>query len=171
LRAKIPKNCSPGGAFKVSVPIKHDPAEDEDGKDHNNLSRDFQELLDDYARAYDSWCTAQSAVVKNFALLKEKQAKYDSLIELFPKNLLTPVTVEYMKKIVRRARQNRHKRRKTAELKPEDEVKDDDEEAGEESEKEEEEKEPEPNKRIVEIPTMGSVFPKMQWKESDFVNS
>lgn len=155
------------------MPIKHDPAEDDEEKDHNNFSRDFQELIDDYARAYDNWCSAQSLVVKNFALLKEKQAKYDALIEHFPKNLLTPVTAEYMKKIVRRARQNRHKRKKTAELKPEEK---DEEDSGEESEKEEVEEEeeqssPKPKKRIVEIPTLGSVFPKMKWKESDFVNT
>ena len=37
------------------------------------------------------------------------------MIKLFPKDLLTPVDVEYMTKISRRARQNRKKRQKTAE--------------------------------------------------------
>jgi hypothetical protein len=48
-------------------------------------------------------------------LFKEKRAKWDSVIKLFPKDLLTPVDVEYMTKISRRARQNRKKRQKTAE--------------------------------------------------------
>jgi len=160
--------------FKVSVPVKQDPGDELDDKDHNNFSRDFQELVDDYARGYDVWCSAQSDVDKKFALLKEKQAKFDPLVELFPKNLMTPVNVEYMKKIVRRARQNRHKREKTAALKSETSTKDDDDD-DDNSEKEdveekgkEEEKAPEPQKRVVEIPTMGSVFPTVRWDEANF---
>lgn len=35
-------------------------------------------------------------------------------MKLFPKNLMTPIDEEYMKKLVRRARQNKSKRSKTA---------------------------------------------------------
>lgn len=185
LRVKVPKDCFPGGTFKVSVPVKHDPAEgDGEEKDHNTFSREFQELVDDYARAHDDWCGAQAAVDKNFALLKEKQAKFDPLIALFPTNLLTPVTIEYMKKVVRRARQNRHKRKKNAAMKGDASTKDDDDEdGGEESDREEaggnqddaddhndDESAAEPQKRIVEIPTMGSLFPKIKFSEADFGN-
>ncbi len=178
----MPKDCLPGGTFKVSVPVKNDPAEAEaEDKDHNTFSREFQELMDDYARAHDDWCGAQAAVDKNFALFKEKQAKFDPVVELFPLNLLTPVTVEYMKKIVRRARQNRHKRKKNAAMKGDASTKgedDDDgvdesdkEEAGEQQEEDmEEESVPEQQKRIVEIPTLGSEFPKIKFSEADFGN-
>lgn len=181
LRVKVPKDCLPGEVFKVSVPVKHDPEDESDDKDHNTFSRELQELVDDYARVYDNWCSAQAEVDKKFALFKEKQAKFDPLVELFPKNLMTPVTVEYMKKIVRRARQNRHKRLKTASLKSETTSKDGEEVDGDESEKEEMEEEEEqedeeespaePQKRIVEIPTMGSEFPTLRWKEADFIST
>lgn len=184
LRVKVPKDCLPGGTFKVSVPVKQDPADaDGDDKDHNTFSREFQESMDDYARAHDDWCSAQAAVDKNFALFKEKQAKFDPVVALFPTNLMTPVTVEYMKKIIRRARQNRHKRKKNAALKGDSSTKgeDDDEEGIDESDKEEtgeqndEDQEdeigaPEVKKRIVEIPTMGSKFPKVKFSEADFGN-
>lgn len=189
LRVKVPKDCLPGGTFKVSVPVKPDPVEaDGEEKDHNTFSREFQELLDDYARAHDDWCGAQAAVDKNFALLKEKQAKYDPLVALFPTNLLTPVTVEYMKKVVRRARQNRHKRKKNAAMKGDSSTKDDEDDDGaEDSDREdaggnqddgttnnndddESTTEQQPQKRIVEIPTMGSKFPKIKFSEADFGN-
>lgn len=110
---KVPKDTFPGGTFKVSVPVKQKTEEEDLGeKDHNKFSRDFQEAVDDYARAYDEWCRKQHAVDKKFALLKEKQAKFDPIVAIFPKDLMTPVTVEYMKKIIRRARQNKHKRLK-----------------------------------------------------------
>lgn len=167
----------------MSVPVKQDPAEvDGEEKDHNTFSREFQELLDDYARAHDDWCGAQAAVDKTFALFKEKQAKYDPLVELFPLNLLTPVTVEYMKKVVRRARQNRHKRKKNAAMKGDASTKDeDDDEGGEESDREDAGENQDDNddeestvettqKRMVEIPTLGSQFPKIKFSEADFGN-
>ena len=115
LRAKIPKNIAPGGTFRASVPLPKDQLEEVADTDANKIPRAFQELADDYAKAYDDWCNQQAETDKSFSLFKEKRAKWDSVIKLFPKDLLTPVDVEYMTKISRRARQNRKKRQKTAE--------------------------------------------------------
>jgi hypothetical protein len=114
LRVKVPKDCF-GGTFKVTVPVKQPPPDaDKDGVDHNKFSRIFQETLDDYARSFEDWCEAQSRADKKFAIHKEKQHKFDRVLKEFPTQLVTAVDDNYMKKIVRRARQNRHKRSKTA---------------------------------------------------------
>lgn len=185
LRVKVPKDCFPGGTFKVTVPVKPTVADGSlEDKDHNTFSREFQEGIDDYARAYDSWCSAQSEVDKGFALFKEKQAKFDPIVAKFPTNLMTPVTVEYVKKLMRRARQNKHKRKKTAELRGSamstgsgDFMNDDGTtgDGGDDSEKEGEETSdsPEPpasppRQRVIDIPTMGTVFPTVRWSEDDF---
>ncbi len=115
LRAKIPKNVAPGGTFRASVPLPKDQIEEAAETDSNKFSRVFQELADDYARAYDNWCNIHAETDKSFSLLKEKRVKWDNVIKLFPKDLLTPIDAEYMSKITRRARQNRKKRQKTAE--------------------------------------------------------
>jgi hypothetical protein len=169
LRVKVPKDCHPGGTFKVTVPVKQQAADDEDkdGTDHNKFPRELQELLDDFARAYDDWCQLQSEIDKAFAIYKEKQLKFDRLEKEFPTPLMTPVDSNYLKKIVRRARQNKHKRSKTAALKQKpdgDTAKD--EEADPESE--EEEKEEEPDGRTVNIPTMGKKFPSLKYNSLDF---
>lgn len=104
-----------GGTFRASVPLPKDQIEESPDTDSNKLSRVFQELADDYARAYDIWCGLYAETDKSFSLLKEKRNKWESVIKLFPKDLLTPVDAEYMSKILRRARQNRKKRQKTAE--------------------------------------------------------
>jgi hypothetical protein len=160
----------------VTVPVKQPPPDaDKDGADHNKFSRTFQELLDDYARGYDDWCMAQSVVDKKFALYKEKQQKFDRLIKEFPPSLVTPVDQNYLKKIVRRARQNRHKRIKTAAAKKELEddtptkIKDEpmsDQESKDDQEDEEEDEKPEG--RVVDIPTTGSDFPSLKWDDEDF---
>jgi hypothetical protein len=175
LRVKVPKDCFPGGTFKVSVPVKQPPADEEDdSKDHNKFPREFQELVEEYARAYDDWCSAQNEVEDKYALYKEKQKKFDALTEMFPKSLLTPVDANYMKKIVRRARQNKHKRSKTlaakgsdekASSEPEDNDDDDDDE---EEEEEEEEKPKQPKSRKVDIPTKGTEFPTLKLNVADF---
>ena len=122
LRVKVPKDSYPGGTFRVTVPVKQPPPDaDSDGTDHNKFSRDFQELLDDYARAYDEWCSRQAEIDKKFSVFKEKQYKFERLAKEFPPNLLTPVDANYLKKIVRRARQNKHKRIKTAAAKQQSE--------------------------------------------------
>ena len=164
MRVKVPKDCYPGGTFKVTVPVKQPTADaDGDGTDHNKFSREFQELLDDYARAYDDWCQAQSEVDSKFAIYREKQQKFDRLVKEFPTNLMTPVDSNYLKKIVRRARQNKHKRFKTAALKKGPDGFD---EASDEAQDYEES--PKPEGRTVDIPGVGVDFPSMPWDSQDF---
>ena len=110
-------NKQPGTTFHVSIPV---PDEEEEGKDHNKFERDFQELSTDYGTAYDNWCDAEEAVRKakdddsSFQAHFEKRKKFDELQSEFPSNLKTPVDAEYMKKILRRGRQNRRKRQQKA---------------------------------------------------------
>jgi len=168
LRVKVPKDCFPGGTFKVTVPVKN-PEGDSDGRDRNRFPRALQDLLDDYARAYDDWCVAKSNLDPSFETWKEKQHKFDKLAKEFPSNLLTPVDPSYLKHIMRRARQNKYKRGKTAasSVKSKAEVKEE-QHAPEEEDSEEEEEEEEAQGRIVDIPGPGKVFPRLTWKENDF---
>jgi hypothetical protein len=121
LKCQIPKNTQPGGAFKVTVPVKE---EIDVSTDYNKLSRDFHELLDEYARTYDDWCDALGAYRKSLdgndcSAHFMKRAKFDDLVGKFPKDLKTPVDKAYLQKILRRARQNRSKREHAAKLKVE----------------------------------------------------
>ena len=121
LKVKIPKNTQPGGIFKVTVPVPKDTSDnDDDGEtDHNRWSRELYESLSDYAYHYDVWvdAVAERHVAmnnKDFSGHFEKRKKFDQLVYEFPKDLKTPVDKAYMQKILRRARQNKHKRDKTA---------------------------------------------------------
>ena len=49
-----------------------------------------------------------------FPLKNKKVSKFEEVIKAFPTNLVTPVDEDYMKKIVRRARQNRKKRKEAS---------------------------------------------------------
>ena len=111
MKVTVPKQCFAGGTFKVTVPVKQSREGEKDG---NKLPRDLQEVLDIYGKAYDEWCTAESKVDGSFETFKEKQGKFDKLASLFPKNLVTPIDPTYIKQVVRRARQNKYKRSKTA---------------------------------------------------------
>jgi hypothetical protein len=116
LKVKIPKNASPGSTFRVTVPVADTAADDEN--DYNKFSREFYDTLDDYARAFDEWCDAEqdyrkASGDKEFAGHLEKRKKFDGLIAEFPKDLKTTVDKPYIQKILRRARQNKHKREKT----------------------------------------------------------
>lgn len=169
------------------------PTED-DGVDHNKFPRELQDELDLYAREYDTWCKHEGdlkhARGETYKIAMEKQKKYDQVIKLFPKNLLTPIDDDYMKKLVRRARQNKSKRSKTAQaasaasvsspgaksqassVKQED-ASDDDEEEEEEEEEENEaadsaDENEKPEHRTIKVPQRGSVFPKMQFNIADF---
>ena len=165
----MPKDCFPGGTFKVTVPVKHRPDYEKDG---NKLPRDLQEALDVFGKAYDEWCTAQSKVDSSFETFKEKQGKFDKLAKLFPKNLVTPIDANYLKQVVRRARQNKYKRSKTAAAKSEKESpKEEPEVENEEEEESEDDEESVVSKkhRVVNIPTKGSTFVRTQISEGDFL--
>ena len=88
----------------------------------------------------------------------------------FPSNLMTPVDQNYLKKIVRRARQNRLKRIKTAAAKQQQQEAEPaqvQEEAESEQEDEEEEEEtPEP--RLFDIPTTGTKYDTLTFNKDDF---
>lgn len=176
----------------MTVPVKQ-PDGDSD-IDNNKIPRELQDVLDDYARAYDEWCTAQSKVDTSFETFKEKQGKYDKVAKEFPTNLVTLVTGDYLKQVVRRCRQNKYKRGKTAAARQqprstpvvkeektvnseeEDGEEEEEEEEGEanggdEEEEEEEDREDKPRERIVHIPAMGRVFPSRVWDTQDFTIS
>ena len=84
----------------------------------------------------------------------------------FPKNLMTPVTSEYLKKLLRRARQNRNKRKKTAAFREgsKDEESNDKVAAADASEDEE------GTEEVLEldIPGIGSDFPSKIYNIEDF---
>ena len=121
LKVKIPKNASPGSIFKVTVPMPKEPSDEgEEGEtDHNRWSRELYECLTDYANLYDNWIdtVADRHMANNnkeFSPHVEKRKKFDKLVVEFPKDLKTPIDRIYLQKILRRARQNKHKRDKTA---------------------------------------------------------
>jgi hypothetical protein len=172
LRVKVPKDSHPGSTFKVTVPVKL-PEEDE-GKDRNKFPREFQDVLDDFARAYDDWLEAKNALDSDFNVWKERQNKFDKFVDEFPSNLVTPVDAAYLKQALRRFRQNKAKRDKTkaasaAKLKEiKTEVKRETDE--EETKKELAEEQPMPKTRTVHIPGLGTEYPTKHWVENDFAS-
>ena len=164
----------------------------ENPKDGNRLPRSLQEALDVFGKAYDEWCTAQSKVDSSFETFKEKQGKFEKLAAIFPDNLITPINAPYLKQVVRRARQNKYKRAKTAAAKDEkvqemlqkyesmpvrknpdeteeEETSEKEEIEKEESEEEEEEPELPPKKfRTINLPTAGTVFMRTKLFRDDF---
>jgi len=175
----------------VTVPVKHRPGDTDNEKDRNKLPRDLQEALDVFGKAYDEWCTAQSKVDSSFETFKEKQAKFDKLAKLFPKDLITPIDSHYLKQVVRRARQNKYKRSKTAaaaaarnekgannnnnkeeENKQPPAAKDaeeEEEESAKEESEDEEELPPQKQYRVVDIPTTGLQYSNRTFSTSDFI--
>jgi hypothetical protein len=118
LRVKVPKNATSGSKFVVSVPVPNAANPD---VDNNKWSREAQDLLDEYSHTYDDWCHAEAAwrevdpsSTEKFQLHHERMNKFDQLLPFFPKDLITPIDGTYLRKVVRRARQNKHKRSKTA---------------------------------------------------------
>jgi len=119
LRVKVPKNAKPGSKFVVSVPV---PVKANPDVDNNKWPREAQDLLDEFSSGYDEWAQAEAAWreidptnKEKFQIHKKRMNKFDDLIPAFPKDLITPIDGTYLRKVVRRARQNKHKRIKTAE--------------------------------------------------------
>jgi len=115
LKCNVPQNIRPGGSFKVTVPK---PAEEIDpDKDYNRLGRKFYDTLETYARTYDEWCDTEGEYRKatgdkDFNAHFSKRNKFDKLTTEFPnQDLKTVVDKAYLQKILRRARQNKHKRK------------------------------------------------------------
>ncbi|CAB9517626.1 expressed unknown protein [Seminavis robusta] len=119
LKVQVPKGTFAGETFKVTVPVpKTAIGDDDEGVDHNKFPRELQDQLDMYAREYDDFCKHEGeyrhAKNEEYPIHLEKRKKYDQVVKEFPKNLMTTIDPEYMKKLVRRARQNKSKRSKTA---------------------------------------------------------
>ena len=117
LKVKIPKKTAPGGTFRVSVPVAQNP-DDDDSTDHNKWSRDFYDCFGEYCRLYDEWIDLVATVkeekgVTDFVVYTEKRNRFDQLVKDIPQDLKTPLDKSYMQKLLRRARQNRHKRERT----------------------------------------------------------
>ena len=195
----MPKGVGPSETFKVTVPVPKQASEEDEGVDHNKIPRDLQDELDLYAREYDVYCKHEGelkhAKDEDYPIHLEKRKKYDQVVKLFPKNLMTPIDDEYMKKLVRRARQNKSKRSKSAAVRRQSgdgeasspaasqqhsqAASDEEEEEGEEEEEEneaadsadEKEEQPsggDPTHRKLNVPERGLVFPKMKFSMADF---
>ena len=189
LKVTVPKGTPAGGTFKVTVPVPKNADEAKDGVDHNKFPREFQDELDIYAKEYDDYCRhegefrhANDGDKSTFAIHLEKRKKFDKMVELFPKNLMTPIDVAYMKKLVRRARQNKSKRTKTAanrrqsgDTAPQTESGEEDNDdtnaadSDEEASAAPEEPKSAPTHSTLEIPQRGVVFPEVQYDRQVFL--
>lgn len=118
LKVKIPKKADMDRrVFVVNVP---GPKVKEPEIRENNFPKEFKEALYSYACSYDDWCVAEGEYneslpkpkQKPFKTHNEKQKKFDDMIKEFPKNLATPIDVQYLKKIVRQEKSNRARREK-----------------------------------------------------------
>jgi len=116
LRVKAPKNAVPGGKFNVLIPAPDRPKSI--GK--NTFPDDCKYALDAYSRAYDDWVDAEARyreLVPGAGIYKpmnERLKKFETLLKELPNDLLHPIDAAYLRKVVRRTRQNVSKRRKTA---------------------------------------------------------
>lgn len=141
--------------------------EDDDLKDRNKFPRDFQDCLDDYSRAYDDWLTAKHEIDANLIVWKEKQKKFDKLAKEFPANLVTVVDVNYLKNMVRRARQNRAKREKTAAAMVA-KLQEEQLSVAEKEQEDEKDGDDKPASETIYFPGLGTFFQTIEWKESNF---
>ena len=200
---QVPKGTRAGETFKVTVPVPKPSADDDEGVDHNKFPRALQDELDMYAREYDVFCKHEGeyrhAKDEEYPIHLEKRKKYDQVVKEFPKNLMSPIDAEYMKKLVRRARQNKSKRTKSAAVRrasgdaasaspaavptPEkapsssslpaaQDPSDNEQETAEQSDVEEDEPPPAPEPpthRTIVLPQRGLVFPEKRYSTLDFL--
>jgi len=119
LRVKVPESGIPGGKFVVSLPA---PESRQPTLSANNFTKEAKEALDDYSRAYDEWIEAKARWREYQPKLgpykpnNERLKKFDHLIQELPSDLATPIDAAFLRKVVRRARQNSSKRRKMLEI-------------------------------------------------------
>jgi len=155
LKVTIPANASPGGSFIVSLPVPKSIVTD---LEENNFSKRTREALYDYSKAFDQWAEADWKVkgvlgeTKDLTLHKEKMKKFDELVKFFPEDLLIPVDIPFLRKVVRRVTQNMKKRRENAMSLPKAE----DEENNEQG-------------LLVKIPVKGKNFSTVKFSHLDFV--
>ena len=65
-----------------------------------------------YYQQGDYNATLPAVKRKHFKPIQEKQTKFDSMLDEFPKNLATPIDVSYLRKIVRMESSNKKRREK-----------------------------------------------------------
>jgi hypothetical protein len=87
--------------FVVSVPV---PPKRNPDVDDNKWSREAQDLLDDFSHIYDDRRHAEAAsrevdptVAKKFQLHHERMNKFDKILAVFPKDLVTPIDGTYLR--------------------------------------------------------------------------
>jgi len=121
LKVQIPENSKPGKSFKVSVPMPK--VSKSSSNSQNKFTKSVTNALDEYSKAYDDWCQAEAkhrtlqpkrkgGKIEQFKAGVERLKKYDEMLEEFPKNLLNPIDAIFIRKVVRRTRQNANKRMK-----------------------------------------------------------
>lgn len=183
----------------MTVPVAPTPVEDEEeGTDHNKWSREFYDAFGEYCVVFDEWVDLVAAAKKeagdkDYVVYYQKRLKFDQLIKDAPSDLKTPLEKTYMQKLLRRARQNRHKRERTLKRQEErtkeltvdqSEDQDDDEdgsvdnkEAGETASVEETPEEkppatppprPDPTSQSVRVPELVTDFPTVTFDPSQF---
>jgi len=121
LKVKIPENSKPGKSFKVSVPMPK--VSKSPSNSQNKFTKSVTNALDEYSKAYDDWCQAEAkhrtlqpkrrgGKIEQFKAGVERLKKYDEMLEEFPNNLVNPIDAIFIRKLVRRTRQNEKKRMK-----------------------------------------------------------
>jgi len=123
LKVQVPENGVPGKSFVVSVPVPSKPTQSQNSSDGNIFSKEAKEILDQYSKAYDDWIEMEAKYHetapdgnRKYKPNNERLKKFEKLLSFFPKDLLEPIDAAYLRKVVRRSRQNRSKRLKTQQL-------------------------------------------------------
>lgn len=140
LKAGVPKGKGPGDKFDVKVPapiVSDEGDKNKFSREFQELTAQFSFKYDMWCHAEGtqtagrcdcytySFCFVASEPFHlpaeyhsldpeqkgKFPLKNKKVSKFEEVIKAFPSNLVTPVDEVYMKKIVRRARQNKKKRK------------------------------------------------------------
>merc|ERR1712194_29845 len=115
LKVNIPLSAKGATKFVAIVPKPGTPST----RDENKFPKEYRDLLDDYTRSYDGWVDAEIRYrtdmncVGSFKPGNGKMKKFDAILKLFPNNSLlrTPIDGPYLRKVVRKVRQNSSKRR------------------------------------------------------------
>ena len=101
-----------------------------------------------------------------FRAAVERLKKFDELLKEFPKDLAHPIDASYLRKVVRRARQNSSKRRKVAMEKkptiPTDEPK------KKKRKKSHHDSNAPDSKITLNVPVRGQIFPPISFNKADF---
>lgn len=165
LQVLIPDKYEAGETFKVSVPMPTVTKTSSNAE--NKFSKESINALDEYSLVYDEWCISEAKYrdllppkkkVTEFKVGTERLKKYDAMLEEFPKNLETPIDAPFLRKVVRRKRQNENKRMKLLE------------ESGKKVEiiKIEKKKKREPPVLRLTLPKKGEMFPEKVFNSKDF---